>query len=465
MKRVIAFAIALTAACSGFAKTFDWPLSAPVAEAKLWTAYHGETVRFNLVFSGAMSNVTAEAIYYQTNGMGKTDWFGPVPGTVFHPTNDCGAASYRFFVKCSDPDGRNYTPNGTLRLLDSPGFEPSAVQLPVRTLDFAAIDYSNAPWPAEIDRATNSLSASLSSQLSRASQAATNYTDSATNGLLRTEMDPTVGLTNGTIYVKGATITPLTSHQSLANYATKAEMDAATTLSPGYSPWEFKTDGSPSNSFLLRWEPTDDPEDDGGGWGWHLYLKNDGDPMLLSQTAKGTLQSTSLSWLESEIDIPSPFDVVTAMRTKVEGYFLGSDTEHPLADAVETDRRLAAKADASDLRYAFHDATVSSGTTPTVTGLVDRAINAATLGSTVTAATITLPAATSGKARDFFVNLTIEASTAPTLTFVDPATSTTADVQFGLDSLADITTGYNLILFTEIAPTKFLASVKHEEAQ
>ncbi len=140
------------APCSVFAKTFDWRLNAPVAKAETFTAYHGETIRFNLVFSGAMSNVTAEAIYYQTNGMAKTDWFH-VPGTVFHPTNDCGAAAYRFFIKCSDPDGRDYTANGTLRLLDSPGFEPSAIELPAKVLDFAEVEVENAPWPAEIEAA------------------------------------------------------------------------------------------------------------------------------------------------------------------------------------------------------------------------------------------------------------------------------------------------------------------------
>lgn len=120
---------------------------------------------------------------------------------------------------------------------------------------------------------------------------------------------------------------------------------------------------------------------------------------------------------------------------------------------------------AGEIHYSFNSATVGSGTTPTVTNVLDRGINAATLGNTVTAATIMLPAATSGKARDFFINLTIEASNAPTLTFLDPATSTTADVQFGSDSLADITPGYNLVLFTEIAANKFLVSVKHEDAQ
>ena len=116
-----------------------------------------------------------------------------------------------------------------------------------------------------------------------------------------------------------------------------------------------------------------------------------------------------------------------------------------------------------NLRYSYNTATVSSGTTPTVTDVADRAINSATLGSSVTAATVTLPAATADRARDFFIDLTIEATTAPTLTFIDPATSTTANVAFGADSLADIDTGKNAILFTEFPNYTWIVSVKHEE--
>ena len=117
----------------------------------------------------------------------------------------------------------------------------------------------------------------------------------------------------------------------------------------------------------------------------------------------------------------------------------------------------------ADLRYSFNAATVGTGTTPTVTNVLDRAINMATLGSSVTAATVTLPAATAGRARDFFVDLTIEATTAPTLTFIDPATGTTINVAFGADSLADIDTGKNAVLFTEFPNHTWLVSVKHEE--
>ena len=147
-------------------------------------------------------------------------------------------------------------------------------------------------------------------------------------------------------------------------------------------------------------------------------------------------------------------------------YTTGTSPTAPSSDSAHWDEIpvLAQKADAADLRYSFNAATVGTGTTPTVSNVLDRAINSATLGSSVTAATITLPAATSGKARDFFIDLTIEATTAPTLTFIDPATGTTANVTFGADALADIAPGYNLILWTELPNNRWLVSVKHEEA-
>lgn len=139
-------ATVLAAALTASAKTFDWPIDAPTAGARQFTAYHGETVRFNLRLGGAMTNLSPVAIYYQTNGMGKAEWFGPVPGTVFHPTNDCGAAAYRFFILCNDPDGKDYTANGSLRLLDSPGFVPNELPFPPRVIDFAQVSVTNAPY-------------------------------------------------------------------------------------------------------------------------------------------------------------------------------------------------------------------------------------------------------------------------------------------------------------------------------
>ena len=80
----------------------------------------------------------------------------------------------------------------------------------------------------------------------------------------------------------------------------------------------------------------------------------------------------------------------------------------------------------------------------------------------MTDATITIPARTDGYTGDLFLSLTVEGS-APSIIFTDAATSDDLDVIFGAAQLADINTGHNLILFTEVAANKWLVSVKHED--
>ena len=167
--------------------TCDWPEAKPVT----FSLYQGETATFEPTFrvnGELVTNATIEAVWYQTNGMGQAWW--KLDGNTFAPSNDVGAAAYRFFVEAKVPEPFNlstfqpfnstiYRANGALRMLPSPGFTPNALELPVKTLDFAAVEYANAPWPAEIASATNQLDASLSSLVSRSSLAATNYTDAA----------------------------------------------------------------------------------------------------------------------------------------------------------------------------------------------------------------------------------------------------------------------------------------------
>lgn len=165
LTKYVLLGFAAVASATAFPKTFEWRLTTPQARAETFTAYHGETIRFNPVWSGALSNVTASALYYQTPDMGQTWW--QADGLVFAPSNDVGAASYRFFIRAADPEGVNYTANGLLRLLDSPGFVPNTIAPPIATLDFDAIDVLNAPWPtlADIEEATNNLSQALTAEL------------------------------------------------------------------------------------------------------------------------------------------------------------------------------------------------------------------------------------------------------------------------------------------------------------
>lgn len=139
------FALAFAAALSGFAKTFDVDISTGRPAASNEAYYHGETIEFRAVRGrSVVTNVEYGCIYYQTNGMGDVWW--KTDGLTFHPTNDVGAASYRFFLEGRDEVGRDWHANGLLRLLPSPGFTPNEIELPVARLDFATVEVANAPY-------------------------------------------------------------------------------------------------------------------------------------------------------------------------------------------------------------------------------------------------------------------------------------------------------------------------------
>ena len=146
MKRhFILFALAFAAALSGVAKTFDVDISTGRPAASNEAYYHGETIEFRAVRGRTVvTNIEYGCIYYQTNGMDSVWW--KTDGLTFHPTNDVGAASYRFFLEGRDDLGRDWHANGLLRLLPSPGFTPNEIELPVARLDFANIEVANAPY-------------------------------------------------------------------------------------------------------------------------------------------------------------------------------------------------------------------------------------------------------------------------------------------------------------------------------
>ncbi len=134
-----------------FAKTFDVDISTGRPAASNEAYYHGETIEFRAVRGrSVVTNVEYSCVWYTTNNSssvasGEGGWW-KTDGLVFHPSNDVGAASYRFFMEGRDEIGRDWHANGLLRLLDSPGFAPNALELPVKTIDFAAVQAANAPW-------------------------------------------------------------------------------------------------------------------------------------------------------------------------------------------------------------------------------------------------------------------------------------------------------------------------------
>ena len=191
-RHFILIALAFAAALSGFAKTFDVDISTGRPAASNEAYYHGETIEFRAVRGrSVVTNIEYSCVYYQTNGMDSVWWH--TDGLVFHPTNDVGAASYRFFLEGRDDLGRDWHANGLLRLLPSPGFTPNEIELPVARLDFAAVDVLNPPW-TDPDYSTNNTA--LVETIESTAPAPGNYaavSNAAMTALQSyTETDPTI---------------------------------------------------------------------------------------------------------------------------------------------------------------------------------------------------------------------------------------------------------------------------------
>ncbi|MBP5586766.1 MAG: hypothetical protein J6Y92_10495 [Lentisphaeria bacterium] len=136
--------------------------NADAAHPATWqaSAYRGETVAISAQLTGADGRPFAvpegagASMLWSTNGI---DWFGPRPATVttgglvratWTPDMDCGADSYRVFLRVDDggTSNVNYRANLLLRMLGSPGAVPNELPLPAKAIDFAAVAVSNAPW-------------------------------------------------------------------------------------------------------------------------------------------------------------------------------------------------------------------------------------------------------------------------------------------------------------------------------
>ena len=146
------FAIALLASFTTLAAPLQWTCDWPEAKSQTFSLYQGETATFEPTFrvnGRTVTNATIEAVWYQTNGMGNAWW--KLDGATFAPSNDVGAAAYRFFVEAKTSDDILYRANGALRMLPSPGFTPNEIELPVARLDFANIEVANDPWTEAIE--------------------------------------------------------------------------------------------------------------------------------------------------------------------------------------------------------------------------------------------------------------------------------------------------------------------------
>lgn len=175
MNRLSSILLFLVAATCAPAISFEWSADIDRPAPAVFTLAEGETAQLacRLVRRGAPFNTAATnaVLYVQTNGMGRAWWTLPasVDGSLLRatvsPDSVPAASVVHAVIGASGPSGLVYRAVADLRYLPSPGYAPNAVQPPVRTLDFATVAWTNAPWalPADVSAAitaaTNALPA------------------------------------------------------------------------------------------------------------------------------------------------------------------------------------------------------------------------------------------------------------------------------------------------------------------
>ncbi len=109
-----------------------------------------------LIDRGKSLNTAAASatIYWQTNGMESAWWQRKATvspnGLIeasFDASMDCGANQYRFFIGITGANDINYRAGGVIKILSSPGENPTTVDLKTaQTINFAQVEVVNAPW-------------------------------------------------------------------------------------------------------------------------------------------------------------------------------------------------------------------------------------------------------------------------------------------------------------------------------
>ena len=166
-----------------------WTVETTKVQPAQFEVVHGESIALEatLQSGGKPLDLTGQTahLYWQTNGMAEAWWVGSATVTsnrlsaVFLPEMNPGAASVTGFIGVP---GEIYRAAFQLRFRHGPGAIPNEIEPPVRTLDFARVTVTNAPWatPGDVaDEATAraNADAALSSRISELTGGAVTESD------------------------------------------------------------------------------------------------------------------------------------------------------------------------------------------------------------------------------------------------------------------------------------------------
>lgn len=349
---ITAFAISLQISCAmaapALVRTWDIDTTGQPAPAQ-YSAYHGESVEFVARLFGANRRPVAldegwtAALMVSTNGVDYWRWDGASVSTggviraTWEPRMDCGADTYRCFIRAADPSDSNliYRAAFALRLLDSPGFRPNELEPPVRTLDFATVDIANAPWiEEESDPTVPSWAKAETPPLTEesdpvweAEKGAYATTNDVSRAIAAIEIpDPDLSFTND--YVKTES-DPVWKAEKGA-YASISQVAQATSLLARFSHWVMQWD-----ELVTYVHPFDCVFDDAASppqwaiayaWSPDFGINYFDDAAYTGNTNREAVSVAATAYKPQLGDF-----TLSATRERLPGYILGNQDEKPVA--------------------------------------------------------------------------------------------------------------------------------------
>ena len=162
MKRLaLPLFLLLSALAAPAAILYEWPSDVDRPVPAVFEPFEGETVELACRVVRNRRDfplyATNAVCYYQTNGMGRSYWSVPatVDGSLLRASlapSDVPAAPVVYAsIGAFGPSGVVYRANAILRYLPSPGATPNVLPLPMPSIDFAAVAWTNAPWVSGSD--------------------------------------------------------------------------------------------------------------------------------------------------------------------------------------------------------------------------------------------------------------------------------------------------------------------------
>lgn len=160
------------------AMTDAWSVNVNDHTAVQRTYKQGESIDMRIILRSGLAPLdltgATARFYWFTNATQNVWWTNsvtisaPKAGLVestWTPAMDTGAPMYYYWIGVWQAGATSplWRVTGNIRMLTSPGFTPNALPMPVRTLDFAAITVTNAPWLLASDLQAYSTLAALTS--------------------------------------------------------------------------------------------------------------------------------------------------------------------------------------------------------------------------------------------------------------------------------------------------------------